>query len=75
MCPPTSTSDGNRPVVHSSSAVWAAAQVLKLDMKDVCCVCLEPIKTMAFKHTGVCGERHRKIRDNEPDRPQAIAGI
>ena len=73
MCPPTSTSDD--PFVPNRHSLWLRARELKLDVKDVCCICLEPIKVMCMKGTGVCGERHRKIRDNEPDRPQAIAGI
>jgi hypothetical protein len=30
-----------------------------------CSICGQDIKVMAFKNTGVCCEKHRKIRDND----------
>jgi len=39
------------------------------ESKNICSVCGQEIKMMIFKGTGVCCENHRKLRDNEPDRP------
>lgn len=40
---------------------------------EKCEICKEPIETMAFKTTGVCGELHRKVRDGESNREQPVA--
>jgi len=70
MSQPTSSE-----AVKNKHSVWVAAKQYRVDQANICVVCLKPIETMCFKLTGVCGEKHRKVRDNEPDRPQAIAGI
>lgn len=40
---------------------------------EFCAICTQKIETMSFKGTGVCGERCRKTRAQEPlteDRPK-----
>jgi len=40
-------------------------QPVELHLKDnICFVCQRPIKTMAFKGTGVCGDNDRKVLEN-----------
>jgi hypothetical protein len=43
------------------------AERYKVSVKDVCCICGMKIRTMSFKGTGVCGELHRKVRDNDTE--------
>lgn len=39
----------------------------KVPVRDVCSICGVKISTMSFKGTGVCGELHRKVRDNDTE--------
>lgn len=38
---------------------------------EQCKICGNPVNTMSFRGTGVCGENCRKIRDGEIDDPKA----
>lgn len=41
---------------------------------ELCGMCNAPIQTMCFKGTGVCGERCRKLRDNQLTIEEAVRG-
>ena len=41
---------------------------------EECSMCNAPIQTMCFKGTGVCGERCRKLRDNQLTIEEAVRG-
>lgn len=36
---------------------------------ELCEICMEEVRTMCWLGTGVCGETHRKVRDEESTVP------
>ena len=54
-------------------AIAWTAKHFGLKKRDICILCLKPIKTIAFKGTGVCSENCRKDRDN--DHEPATGGV
>ena len=47
------------------SSIDRVAEALGVERRDICCICLRPIKTQIMKGSGVCSELCRKDRDND----------
>lgn len=50
----------------SAEMVAEMAECVDEEPRNICVVDLNVIKTMAFRGTGVCSEKCRKIRAGEP---------